>query len=76
MISALLQVEQALLDVFWPQRGVGLGLKDQLLPVAPNDEIYPALGHQFAFVDDGHFDLALKLQASLPQGNLQGALVI
>jgi hypothetical protein len=76
VVSALLQVEQALLDIFWQQRRAGLGRQDQLLVIAPNDEIHPTPGYEFAFIDDGHLNLALELQAPLLQGDLQGALVV
>jgi len=71
-----MQVQQALLDVLGQDGASSLGLQDQFISIIPDDKIHAALCDDYAVVGDGDFHLALRLQATLGQRQLQSPLVV
>ncbi len=64
-VVALVQIEQALLDIFRPDGGGRFGFQDQFVVFVSNDEIYAAFSDDVALIYERYLDLALKLQSLL-----------
>lgn len=72
----MFEVEQALHRVLREERGVRLGLEDQLLDAIGDQEVDSTFPQDDALVADGDLDLPLELEPMLGEGELERPLVI
>jgi hypothetical protein len=76
LVATLMEVEEALFNVFGQNLASGLDLEEQLTGVVPDDEIHSSSSDYDSVVGDGDLYLALEVEAALGEGQGEGALVI
>ena len=75
-ISTLMQVKQALLDVFGLDGAARLGLHNQFGVALLDPKVNTPLGHDNAIVGYRDFDFSFAVQTTLLEGDDESALII